>query len=269
MKKTYVILPLVFLLLCGCGKISIQSQNETAAEVGGSAASATGTADAAAPATQASSRATPQQGKNGASTTAASASDGAGQTAVSDAAKAGTVTISKKEIEDMIVSANSFTLGWLHIGFEAKKYMDAGDTIQVQMDEYSIPYTCVSGAPYRSVDELKAAVQQFYAAEACEIFDGFIQSMYLMKDGKLYVQSTIGQSGGSGFAHGTVRLLSQTENECRLQLDETNDPSADGQSSASNSRTVTLINENGLWRFTAPVTLLGLYNGSYQLAWAE
>lgn len=275
--KRILCFSLVFLLFClsGCKSMKKNKAADTTAAAGESAGAPVENAqDPAAPASAFASSASISSASAVKNTTTVPSVASEQSVSSGVAASAGD-TLSKEEIGRLLVTANDLTLGWLNIGFTAKAHFDQNDSYDKLVNEYTIPYIRISGADYGSVEELKAAVARVYTAEAAEIFDGFIDSMYEMHDGKFYADSAIGQGGDTDGVRASVKILSQTANECRLQVDYFCDPTL-GQSAGGykagdliRSETLTLKKENDGWKFTSPVSIFGLYFNWYQLTWAE
>ena len=275
MKKLFCVSLVLMLLLTGlsaCKKKEQSASATTAADSGSPADASVVTDEAAAPATLTTAAAAPQATQSAAPQTAENTGSATGET-TSAAAQASAGSLSKEEILQLIARANQLTIGWLDLGFEAKKYFDGSDTVDIEIEGYSVPFTALSGAPYASVDALKTAVHETYTAAASEIFDGFIPTMYRMKDGKFYAQSSLGQGDASDGCRVKIKLLSQSESECRLQLDHVYDPALgeilDNYQAGDTVRSETMVlqKENGAWKFTSPVSLFGLYFNWFSLEW--
>ncbi len=274
MKKAVCFaLVLLLLSLSGCKSKKTDRAEETTAAAGESAgAPVENTQDTAAPAVSSTAASTEGAASAPVSGIPVDRQNADGQASAAPAIE----TLSKEELGRLVTAANDLTLGWLNMGFAAKDHFDQNDTYEKPVEEYTIPFIRISGADYSSVEELKAAVNRVYTADAAAIFDGFIGSMYEMHDGKLYADSAIGQGGDIGGVRAVLKVSSQSAEECRLQVDYICDNSVGGgvmdgyrQGDLVKSETLTLKKENGQWKFTGPVSIFGLYFNWYPLSWAD
>lgn len=147
--------------------------------------------------------------------------------------------LTKEQVKRLLEEATETYVGWI-VGWGATLDRD-NDTFT----EGNQKYCLVTAGKYSSIAEINAAIHTYYTNACCE--ENPIDSLYKERDGKLYGYELLGQGGDAPPGNATLKILSQTETECRVCVEYSEEHASD--------LNCTLVKEDGKWKFTEPINV--------------
>ena len=167
--------------------------------------------------------------------------DAAQESAPADASPAASAEpLTEEQVKRLLEEATEAYVGWV-VGWGATLDRD-GESFT----ENNMKYFRVTDGAYKSIEEIKAALHAVYT-NACCADRCSVDSLYIERDGKLYGYELLGQGGDAPPGSATLKILSQTETECRVRVTYSSD--------YANDLNCTLVKEDGRWKFPEPINV--------------
>lgn len=165
-------------------------------------------------------------------------------------------TLSDKEIKELFVGANEVYVGWLC----SSANIEANWDNIISLDDSGYYYSEVTSCKFSTVQEIEKELQRYFSEEA---YKNELNSMYKMKDGKLYANYNLCE-GGDAVSYGEKLVVaSKTPSRCEFSIapvyEDGENLVYDYESSIIN--TIELI--DGQWKFC------GKFHYSYTVFWKE
>lgn len=169
----------------------------------------------------------------------AAAGEETGSGSAEAAADDSTGPLTKEQIKRLLEDATEAYVGWV-VGW--------GATLDRESDTLTVgnrKYCRVTDGKCRSIDEINTTLHAIYTNACCADYP--IDSLYMEQDGKLYGYEMLGQGGDAPPGNVSLKILSQTETECRVCVQYSEEHASD--------LNCTLVKEDGKWKFTEPINV--------------
>ena len=159
--------------------------------------------------------------------------------------------LTKKALQQKLVKANRFYIGWMLHCFEAWDYADYTDQQPIPGEESDwLCYIRIRSDKYRSVADLKKEAAKYFTKA---FYETYIDGIYADIDGKLYIKS-YDQGGEGGMDKGRMKILSLTDTACSFRVTETNE-----ENDFVYRFVYKMIYQNGRWLFYTMTDSFSIY----------